>query len=68
MARYALEGYFGGFSGQNDNAVLKVSFRDSDSNVLGGVVSIGGVTAADRSNITGLLLRSADGTVPAGTR
>lgn len=63
-----LSGYFGGYSSQGDNAVLTATFQDGAGQALGTAVTVGGVTAADRNNITGLLLRSQQGNVPAGTR
>jgi uncharacterized protein (TIGR03382 family) len=64
---YALSGYLGGFSSQDDNATLTVAFQNAASTTLG-TATIGPVTAADRGSATGMLLRTAAGTVPAGTR
>lgn len=64
-AGYEFSGWFGGFSSQEDWAALQLSFLDSSSATLG-FVSIGGVTAADRSSLNSLLFRSTDGTVPVG--
>lgn len=64
---FELSGYFGGYLGQGDNAKLTASFRDGSSSLISDI-SIGEVSPADRGNATGLLFRSAVGTVPIGTR
>jgi hypothetical protein len=64
---YALSGYVGGFDTQDDNATVKALFRASPFGTATQAM-IGPVYASDRSGVTGLLLRSATGTVPAGTR
>ncbi|MFK5037197.1 hypothetical protein ACI4BF_29000, partial [Klebsiella pneumoniae] len=52
-ARFALAGYLGGFSSQDDAASLTAQFVASDGTVLGST-TIGPVVASDRSNATGL--------------
>jgi hypothetical protein len=64
---FTLDGYLGGNADQDDNAVLAVSFRDSTDVELG-KSSIGPVSASDRTSVTGLLHRSATGSVPVGAR
>jgi hypothetical protein len=66
-ATYSLSGWLGGFSSQDDNATLTVTFRNAGATAIGSA-TIGPVTAANRGSATGMLLRSAAGTVPAGTR
>jgi hypothetical protein len=63
---YTLSGYLGGFSSQEDNAVLVVQFEDSTGKVLA-TAQIGPVSAADRQDNTGLLLRKTSGKVPPST-
>ena len=63
-----LSGYLGGYSSQNDNAVLSATFQNAGGQALGAAVTIGPVMAADRSDTTELLLRSQQATVPVGTR
>ncbi len=63
---YDLSGYLGGWAAQGDNALLYVSFLDTQDNEIGHAV-IGPVTAADRANQTGLFLRSVAGDLPANT-
>lgn len=65
---YDLDGDFGGFADQDDQAGLIVVFRDVVSNPIGGSHEIGHVLAADRGNATGFRHRSLSGAVPAGTR
>ena len=63
---FTLSGYFGGYASQNDNAVLFIHFLDGSNTDLGSV-SVGGVTAADRGGVTGLLFRTTAGVIPVGT-
>jgi len=62
-----LTGYLGGFSSQDDHAVLAAEFRSGTGEHLG-QLSIGPVLAADRTNTTGVFFRGATNAVPAGTR
>ncbi len=64
---YALAGWLGGFSTQDDNCVLTIQFQNWTGTVLGSA-QIGPVLAADRNNNSGLLQRSTSGNVPSGTR
>lgn len=63
---YKLSGWLGGWQSQGDNALLYVSFLDASGNEIGHT-DIGPVTAADRGNKTGLLLRQNSGLLPTGT-
>lgn len=66
-----LSGYLGGFSGQDDQATVEVFFLGPEGGDLGSAgadLAIGPVTAADRANLTDMLLRSANSGVPVGTR
>lgn len=62
---FGLSAWLGGYSSQGDNAVLHVSFDTAQGQVLSSV-SLGPVTAAQRNEVSKLLKRSVDGTVPAG--
>ena len=64
---YFLSGWLGGYMGQDDNATLTVTFQNASGLGLGNG-TIGPVLASERSSLSGLLLRSAAGAVPAGTR
>ena len=64
---YDLSAWLGGFSTQDDNAVLTLAFLDNDAAQLG-TASLGPVTEPDRGGNTGLLFRDLMGLVPAGTR
>jgi hypothetical protein len=64
-ALYDLAGWLGGYASQSDNVTLTLTFRDGSGTALG-VAAIGPVTAADRANATGLLLRQTSGSVPMG--
>jgi uncharacterized protein (TIGR03437 family) len=65
--QYALSAWLGGYSSQNDNAVLTVTYEDWTGTNLGSV-TLGPILAADRSNNSELLLESQNGSVPTGTR
>ncbi|MEA2641751.1 MAG: hypothetical protein QOF51_3145 [Chloroflexota bacterium] len=65
--RFSLAGYLGGFSSQEDNAMLTASFLGDGGAVLASA-SIGPATSADRNGTTGMVLRETAGTVPSGTR
>lgn len=64
---FKLSGYFGGWSRQDDNAILSAEFLDASGQPIS-QVSIGSVLAADRKLKTGLLPRNVKGTIPAATR
>jgi hypothetical protein len=64
---YALGGWFGGAGAQGDSASLLARFF-SATNTLLGSNAVGGVTAADRAGVTGLVERGTNGALPAGTR
>ncbi len=66
-AYFSLAGWLGGYAGQNDNAVLSVSFRNAANQEVGSS-TLGPVTAIDRSNATALLQRQASGFVPLGAQ
>jgi hypothetical protein len=64
---YTLDGWLGGYSSQDDNSVLTVTFQDGGGGTLA-MGHIGPVLAVDRQDATGLLERTAVGAVPFGTR
>lgn len=64
--KFTLSAYLGGYSSQNDNAKLTVQFFSVTGSSLNSV-SLGPVLAADRKNTSGLVLRSTNGSIPAGT-
>ena len=65
---FQLSGYLGGFGGQDNNAQVTITFFDGSAGALGSPVTIGPVLAVDRGSVTGMLLRTAAGDVPVGTR
>ena len=65
--RFAFGGWVGGYSSQEDFLVLTTKFLDWAGNTLGWS-QLGPVSATDRSNITAILQKAANGAVPAGTR
>lgn len=66
-AYYSLAGWLGGYAGQNDNAVLSVSFRNAANQEVGSS-TLGPVMAIDRGNATALLQKQASGFVPLGAQ
>ena len=64
---FTLSALLGGYSYQNDNAILAAAFFGAAGDMLGSA-TIGPVLAADRSNLSGLLARSTTGVIPIGTR
>ncbi|MEY9947263.1 hypothetical protein ABH937_004361 [Kitasatospora sp. GAS1066B] len=62
-----VSGWLGGVGSYNDAAAVKISYLDASGAALG-TSSIGPVLAADRSNTTEFLQRSATAAVPVGTR
>jgi hypothetical protein len=62
---FKLQAYLGGFLSQNDQASVEIDFKDKHGVLVGEGATIGPVTATDRNNVTGLLKRSASGSVPA---
>ena len=68
-ATFILSGHLGGFAGQEDNAVLRATFRGAAcTGGICGAAQIGPVTASARGRATGLVFRSASGDVPRFTR
>ena len=66
---YALQGYFGGYASDADYAGIKIFFLTACGQLPEiSSAQAGPVTAADRGNVTGLLSRTATGTIPAATR
>jgi hypothetical protein len=65
--KYSLSGWLGGFSSQGDNATLVVTFENSKGKAVGST-QIGPVTAAQRKDISEMLLRKTGGLVPASAR
>jgi uncharacterized protein (TIGR03437 family) len=64
---YALSGWLGGYSSQDDQAQLTVQFENWTGTVLG-TATLGPILAADRNDQSSLLQRSASGNLPTGTR
>lgn len=67
LLQATLKGYLGGYGSQGDHADVSVIYLDANGAELG-TLALQTVTAADRSNQTGLFKRGAVGDVPAGAR
>jgi hypothetical protein len=64
-----LSGYLGGFESQGDSVTVIVTYQDQDgTDNSQSVIFIGPVTPEDRARQTTMLLRSASGSIPPGTR
>jgi hypothetical protein len=64
-----LSGYLGGYEGHDDSATVIATYQDQDgTDNSQAVVFIGPVTREDRGGRTAMLLRSASGSIPPGTR
>ncbi len=66
VSRYDLSAWLGGYASQNDHALLTATFFGSGGEVLS-VAGLNSVSAGDRANATGLLLRDKQGFIPTGT-
>jgi hypothetical protein len=64
---FALRGFLGGYSSQEDNAIVRVDWMNGHGVVLGSN-TIGPVTATNRSDRTGLKMRTLTAMVPVKTR
>lgn len=64
---FTLSGWLGGYSSQNDNAMLRATFLDASGKSVG-VASIGPVTESMRHDVTELLEEHLTKNVPVGTR
>lgn len=64
---YTLSGWLGGYSSQNDNCQITVTFETWSGSSLG-TATIGPVLAADRQDNSSLVFRTTNGNVPKGTR
>ncbi len=61
--------WIGGYSSDDDSALVSLVFGDANGNPVGSITPIlGPVTPADRNNTTQLLSRTQTGTVPVGSR
>ncbi|MDT7835685.1 PEP-CTERM sorting domain-containing protein [Aquabacterium sp. OR-4] len=63
---YSLSGWLGGWTTQNDNALLYVQFFGAGNADLGNA-QLGPVMPADRDSATGLVLVGTSGALPTGT-
>ncbi|OYY95879.1 MAG: hypothetical protein B7Y41_00935 [Hydrogenophilales bacterium 28-61-23] len=63
---FQLTGWLGGWTNQGDNAILLVSFLDTNGIELS-VAQLGPVQPADRNNTTGLYYRATSGFLPTAT-
>jgi hypothetical protein len=64
---FALSAWLGGYSSQNDSATVVAQFLNSATTPIGSA-QLAAVTAAQRGNQTGLLLREQFGDLPSSTR
>jgi uncharacterized protein (TIGR03437 family) len=65
--KYSLIAWLGGYSSQDDNAILTLQYQDWTGKVLA-TTTLGPVLSAERNNLNSLIQKTAAGTVPAGAR
>jgi uncharacterized protein (TIGR03437 family) len=65
--KFSFSGWVGGYSDQNDQATITLTFMDWTNKVLS-TTTLGPVLAPERKEISGLAAKAASGTVPAGAR
>ncbi|CAF1470166.1 unnamed protein product [Adineta ricciae] len=66
--RFNFSAWIGGYSYQDDYAQALLVFYNQSNQMIGNITAIGPVRASDRGDITSLLFRQANGSVPSGTR
>ena len=64
---FALSGWLGGYATQNDRVGITATFLNASGTSVGSA-AVAPVTSSDRGGTTEFLQRSANGTLPAGTR
>ena len=67
LVPYQFSAYLGGWYDQGDYAVVTADYKNAAGTIIS-TATLGPVTNIDRNNVTGLLLRSTNGTLPPGTR
>lgn len=67
-AQFSLSAWLGGFGSQNDSGFVEVDWKNGSGSLVGTSAILGPVTAAQRNDVTGLLLQATGGTVPRGAR
>jgi uncharacterized protein (TIGR03437 family) len=65
---FSLAALIGGYQTSADTSSLKLEFLNAGGTAIGSGPQLGPITPSDRGNKTLFLARSAEGTVPAGTR
>lgn len=68
LVNFNLSAWLGGFSNQDDNVRVTLTFTDQFNQTIGNGTSIGPVLAVDRGNVTLLVFRQTNGLVPTGSR
>jgi len=67
QVRCELSAYLGGYSSQEDNAMVMARFMSASDTMISST-QVGPVSSSDREDITGLLYKSVQQIIPAGTR
>jgi hypothetical protein len=67
-ATFSLSAYLGGFGTDGARPDIQLTFNNASGQSIGLGVVLGGASASDRGNLTGLLAGSNSGLIPAGTR
>ncbi len=66
--KFTAAGWFGGKGAERDVALLEIDFKDASGSLIGTSTTVGGVTAANRHNVTGLLHRLKTAYIPVHAR
>ena len=67
IAKYNLSAWIGGYSSQDDNAVVSLRFLNNFNQIIGSIVALGPVLAADRGGVSKLVPCQTQGVIPLGT-
>lgn len=66
--RFNLSAWIGGWSSDNDNARVSLTFTNQSNVIVGNITSLGPILAADRNSTSSLLFRKTIGLVPTAAR
>ncbi|CAF3975353.1 unnamed protein product [Rotaria sp. Silwood1] len=66
--KFNLSAWLGGYTTQDDNVAISLTFANENNQIIGNRTSIGPVLANDRGNHTSLIFRQTNGFVPVGAR
>ncbi|UJR11313.1 hypothetical protein I4U23_015494 [Adineta vaga] len=68
IVKFNFSAWLGGIVNQDDSAEIRLSFSDISDQIVGNSFTLGPILNADRANLTTMVFRQTNGTVPIGTR